>query len=146
MRYARVNDTHLFLVLYNHRIEETVGLELTQHFLRQLLISAFPIAHEANHCSTVHFHERNAWLSFALGHLPYEQVVRLELRQGVRSLVHNDFAMWRPSSSARHAERHQSLNGTCVVLCTILAASVGGSGVRNARAALVSPDTSSCPA
>ena len=79
---AHINDTDLFVALYNHWIEETVGLELTQNFLRQLLISAFPRAHEADHCSTARFHERDAWLSFALGHRPYEHVVRLELRQG----------------------------------------------------------------
>ena len=88
---AHGNNTHLFVALFHHWIEETAGLELTRHFLRQLLISAFPCAHDA-------------WLSFALCHSPYEHVICLELRQGVCCRVHHNSTVWRTSSSTRIAE------------------------------------------
>ena len=41
---------------------------------------------------------------------------------------------------------HQSLNGTCAVLCSVLAASVGVSGVRSDFRVFASPEIPSCPA
>ena len=75
---------------------------------------------EADHHSTARLHECSARPSFALCHCSNEHVIRLALRQSVRCLVHRT--------------------------CAILAASVGGTGVRNVLAVLVSPDMSSCPA
>ena len=36
---AHVCDTHLFVALHNHGIEEALGLEMTKEFSRQVLIS-----------------------------------------------------------------------------------------------------------
>ena len=49
--------------------------------------------------------------------------------QSVRCLVHHNSPVRRTSPRATQ-NGHQSLNGTCVALCAILAASVGGARVR----------------
>ena len=79
------------------------------------------------------------WLSFALCHRSNEHVIRLEFRQSIRRLR----GELRPRLATQM--EHQSLNGTCVALCAILAASVGASGVRSVLAVCVSPEMSSCP-
>ena len=57
-----------FVALNDDRIEETVSFTMSQDFLRQVLITTFPSAHEADHYSTARFHECVTWLSFALCH------------------------------------------------------------------------------
>ena len=56
----------LICALNGHWIEGTVSFKMSQGFLRQVLIITFPGAHEADHCSTARFLERDTWLSFAL--------------------------------------------------------------------------------
>ena len=77
---AHVNDAHLFVTLNDHWIEETVSFKMSQDFLRQVLITTLPDAHEADHHATARFHECDTWLSFALCHCSNEHVIRLELR------------------------------------------------------------------
>ena len=62
---THVNDTHLFVALKGDWIEETVSFKMSQDFLRRVLITTFPGAHEADHYSTARFHECDAWLSFS---------------------------------------------------------------------------------
>ena len=92
------NDAHLFVASKDDWIEETVSSKMSQDFLRKVLITTFPSAHEADHHSTAHFHECNAWLSFALCHCSNEHLIRLELRQSVRCLVHHHSSVRRTSS------------------------------------------------
>ena len=143
--FAHANDTHLFVALYNRWIEEAVGLEMTVGFSRQASYSPVSRTDEADHCSTALF-DKCAWLRFAFSHCTYKHVVCIELRHSAGVLFTTTRLCGELGPPLATHKGHQSLNGPCVVLCTILAASVGGSGVRNARAALVSPDTSSCPA
>ena len=126
---AHVNDAHLCVALKDDWIDEPTSFKMSQDFLRQVLINTFPSAHEADHHSTARFYKCDAWLSFPLCHCSNEHVIRLELRQCVRCLVHHNLSVRRTPRLATQIG-HQSLNGTCVALCAILAASVGGSGVR----------------
>ena len=87
------------------------------------------------------FHECDAWLSFALCHRSNEHVIRLEFRQSIRRLVRGELRRGLATQIGL-----QSLNGTCVALCAILAASFGGSGERSVLAVFASPEMSSCPA
>ena len=104
---THVNDTHLFVALNDDRIEETVSFKkkMSQDFLRQVLITTFPSAHEADHYSTARFHECDTWLSFALCHRSNEHVIRLEFRQSIRRLVHHDPSVRRTSSATRNTDR-----------------------------------------
>ena len=101
---AHINDTHLLVALNDDWIEETVSFKMSQDFLRQVLITAFPGAHEADHHSTARFHERDVWLSFALCHRSNEHVIRLELRESIRRLVHHNSSVRRTSSATRNTE------------------------------------------
>ena len=132
---AHVNDTHLFVALNDAWIEEIVSFKMSQDFLCQVLMTTFPSAHEADHRSTARFHKSDAWLSFAL--CSNEHVIRLEGR--ISAILFTTTRLCgelRPRLATQSG--HQSLNGTCVALCAILAASVGGSGVRNVPAVFVS--------
>ena len=123
---THVNDTHLFVAVKDDRIEETVSFKMSQDFLRQILKTTFPSAHEADHHSTARFHECDAWLSFALCHRSNEYVIRLEFRR-VSPVLFTTTRLCgeiRPRLATQNG--HQSLTGTCVALCAILAASVGG--------------------
>ena len=111
---THVNDTHLFVVLNDDRIEETVSFKMSQDFLRQVLITSFPGAHEADHHSTARFYECDTWLTFcSLPSEPNEHVVCLEFRQSIRRLVHHNSSVRRTSSTTRNTDR------------------AGGSGVRS---------------
>ena len=77
---------------------------MTKKFSRQVLVSTFPCAHEADHSSTACFHERDAWLCFALSQGTYGHVHCLELRHSVRCLVHHHSPAQRNSCSTCHAE------------------------------------------
>ena len=77
---THVNDTHLFVALKDQWIEETIRFKMSQDFLRQILVTTFPSAHEADHHSTARFHECDTWLSFALCHCLNEHVICLEFR------------------------------------------------------------------
>ena len=50
---------------------------MSSEVLRQVLMTTFPSAHEADHHSTARFHKCDTWLSFALCHCSNEHVVRL---------------------------------------------------------------------
>ena len=52
---THVNDTHLFVALNDRWIEETTSFKMSQDFLRQILVTTFPSAHEADHYSTERF-------------------------------------------------------------------------------------------
>ena len=52
----RSRATFLLVALNDDRIEETVSFKMSQDFLRQVLITTFPSAHEADRCSTVRMH------------------------------------------------------------------------------------------
>ena len=147
---THVNDTNLFVALKDDRIKETVSFKMSQDFLRQVLITTFPSANEADHHSTARFHKCDAWLSFALCHRSNENVIRLELRQSIRRLVHHNSSVRRTSSETRNTEWAPiSEWNVCRVMChsrSICRRSVGGSGVRDVPAVFVSPEMSSCPA
>ena len=114
---THVNDTHLFVALNDHWIQETVSLKMSQDFLRQVLITTFPSAHEAGHYSTARFHECDTWLSFAFCHRSDEHVIRLELRQSVR-LVHHNSSVRRTSSTTRNTDKAPiSEWNMCCVVC-----------------------------
>ena len=49
---AHVYGAHFFVALQNHRIEKTVGLEVTWTFSRQIFVSTFPGARDAGNRST----------------------------------------------------------------------------------------------
>ena len=102
---THVNDTHLFVALKDHLIEETISFKMTQDFLRQGLITTFPSAHEADHYSNARFHKCDTWLSFALCHCSNEHVICLEFRQCIRQLVHYNSSVRRTSSTTRNTER-----------------------------------------
>ena len=144
---AHVDDAHLFVALDDDRIEENVSFKMSQDFLRQVLITTFPEAHAADHHSTARFHECDAWLSFALCHCSNEHAVSLELRQSVCCLVHHNSSARRTSPTSRNTEWAPiSEWNVCRVVCAILTASVGGSGVRGILEVFASPEISSCPA
>ena len=69
-------------------------------------------SHEADIRSTACFHECDAWLCSVLSHSTYEHVFRLDLPRSMGTSLRKN---------------------TCVVLRSILAASVRRSGVRKAR-------------
>ena len=143
---THVNDTHLFVTLNNYWIEETISFKMSKDFLRQVLITTFPGAHEADHHSTARFHECDTWLSFALCHRSNEHVVCLEFRQCMSCLVHHNSSVRRTSSTTRNTDWTPiSEWNMCRVVCHF-AASVGGSGVRSILAFFASPEISSCPA
>ena len=128
---ADVNETHLFVASNDDRIEVTISFTMSEDFLRQVLITAFPSAREADHHSTVLFHECDSWLSFALCHCSDEHVIRLELRQSIRGLVHHNSSVRKTSSATRNTEWAPiSVWNVC----------------RGVLAASVSPEMSSCPA
>ena len=115
---THVNGAHLFVALNDHWIEETINFKMSQEFLRQVLITTFPSAHEADHYSTGRFHECDAWLSFALCHCSNEHVICLEFRQSIRRLVHHNLSVWRTSSTTRNTDRAPiSEWNVCRVVC-----------------------------
>ena len=115
---THVNDTHLFVTLNDHWVEETVSFKMSQDFLRQVLITSFPGAHEADHYSTARFHESDTWLSFALCHCSNEHVVRLEFWQCIRRLVHHNSSVRRTSSTTRNTDRAPIFEwNVCRVVC-----------------------------
>ena len=135
----------LFVALNDHWIEETISFKMSQDFLRQTLVTTFPSSHEADHHSTARFHECDTWLNFALCHCSNEHVVwNFGSVSAVLFTTTRLCGQLRPRLATQIG--HQSLNGTCVALCAIVAASVGGSGVRNDLAVFDSPEISSCPA
>ena len=75
-------DTHLFVALE--------GLEMTQNLSCQVFASTFRCAHEYDNRSTACFHERDAWLCFALSRSTNEHVVCQELWHSVWCLVRNN--------------------------------------------------------
>ena len=91
---------------------------MSKDFLRQVLTTTFPGAHEADHYSTARFHESDAWLSFTLCHCSNEHVIRLEFRQSVRRLVHHNSSVRRTSSTTRNTDRAPiSEWNVCCVVC-----------------------------
>ena len=115
---THVNDTHLFVALNDHWIEETISFNMSQDFLRQILVTTFPSAHEADHYCTARLHECDAWLSFAPCHRSNEHVICLEFRQGIRRLVHHNSSVRRTSSTTRDSERAPiSEWNVCRVVC-----------------------------
>ena len=115
--YTRLG-THLFVALNDHWIEETNSFKTSQDFLRQILVTTFPSAHEADHHSTARFHECDTWLSFALCHCSNEHVVCLEFRQCIRCLVHHNSSVRRTSSTTRNTDRTPiSEWNMCRVVC-----------------------------
>ena len=125
---THVSDHYLFVALYNHWIEETVSFKMSHDFLRQVLITTFLGAHEADHYSIARFHECDTWLSFV------SATVRMNMKSfwnfgRVSAVLFTTTRLCgelRPRLATRNG--HQSMSGTCVALCAILAASVGGSG------------------
>ena len=83
---------------------------MSQDLLRQVLITSFPGAHEADHYATARFHESNTWLSLALCHCSNEHVICLEFRQSIRRLGHHNSSVRRTSSRTRNTDRAQSLD------------------------------------
>ena len=80
----------------------------------------------------------HGWV-FALCHCSNEHVVCLEFRQSIRRLFHPQLVCAENFvRDSQHKNGHQSLNGTCVALCAILAAFVGSSGVRSILAVFAS--------
>ena len=102
---THVNDTHLFVALNDHLIEETVSFKMSQDFLRQILITTFPGAHEADGYSTARLHECGTWLCFALCLCSNEHVIYLEFRQSIRRLVRHNSSVRKTSSAARNTDR-----------------------------------------
>ena len=91
---------------------------MSQDFLRQVLITTSPGAHEADHHSTARVHECDAWLSFALCHRSNEHVICLEFRQGIRRLVHHNSSVRRTLSATRNTDRAPiSEWNVCRVVC-----------------------------
>ena len=61
---TRVNDTHLFVALNDHWIEETTSFKKSKNFLTQILMTTCPSANEADYHSTACFYERDTCVNF----------------------------------------------------------------------------------
>ena len=141
---AHVWDTYLFVALDNHRFQKTTGREVTWNFSWQVFVSTFPCAHEADNRPNACFHERDAWCVSLSATIRMNMLSARNFGRGSAVLLTTTRLRSKLLSRLSTQNGHQSRNGTCVMLFSLLAVSVGGSRVRKARELIVSPEMSSC--